>query len=371
MTRSSIRNLPGGGSTRRELMAALGAAGLGLATMPMIAGRAVAAPKLTFFTWSGYELPEFHQAYIDKYGEGPGTSFFGGEEEALQKIRSGFQADICHPCTYTLDLFRDSGVLKPIDTSRIPRWNDVFSSLRDMPILHKDGQVWQVPFDWGSSSFVYRPDMVDVKPEDASWSMLFDDKYAGKIAPRGSTDGTVVPAGIHIGAADPWAMTDDELAKAADAMRKQRDMSRFYWDDATSMYQAFASGEIVVAYAWSSALAQLTNQGVPVVYANPKEGRLTWVCGLVMLKDGDGDEQAAYDLIDAMLAPESGKYLIEEYGTGHANKKSFEIADPALVEANALANPDKALAMGKFIPAIPADIRAKYTKLFDEVKAGF
>jgi spermidine/putrescine-binding protein len=371
MTSSSIRDFLAAQPTRRQLMTALGAAGLGLAVLPVVGGRAAAAAKLTFFTWSGYELPEFHQAYIDKYGASPATAFFGGEEEALQKIRGGYQADICHPCTYTLDLFRDSGVLKPIDTTRIPRWAEIFAKLQDMPILHKDGQVWQVPFDWGSSSFIYRPDIIDVKPEDASWSMLFDEAYAGKIAPRGSTDGAVVPAGIHIGAADPWAMTDEELAKAGEAMRKQREMSRFYWEDATSMYQAFATGEVAIAYAWSSALAELSKQGVPVVYANPKEGRLTWVCGLVLLKDGDGDEQAAYDLIDAMLAPESGKYLIETYGTGHANKKSFEIADPALVEANALADPDKALGMGKFIPAIAPEIRAKYTKLFDEVKAGF
>jgi spermidine/putrescine-binding protein len=371
MTNARIQDFQKMRPTRRQLMALLGTAGLGLATMPLINGRAVAAPKLTFFTWSGYELPDFHKAYVDKYGESPTVTFFGGEEEALQKIRSGYQADICHPCTYTLDLFRDSGVLKPIDTGRIPRWNDLFPSLQGMPILTKDGQLWQVPFDWGSSSFIYRPDLVDVKPEDATWSMLFDEKYAGKIAPRGSTDGGVVPAGIHTGAADPWAMTDDELAKAGEALRKQREMSRFYWDDATSMYQAFAAGEVVIAYAWSSALAELSKQGVPVVYANPKEGRLTWVCGLVMLKDGDGDEQAAYDLIDAMLAPESGKYLIEQYGTGHANRKSFDIADPAAVEANALGDPDKALGMGKFIPAIAPEIRAKYTKLFDEVKAGF
>lgn len=371
MTQTTIQTSMSRRPSRRELMTALGAAGLGMVALPLVGGRAAAAPKLTFFTWAGYELPEFHQAYIAKHGESPSITFFAGEEEALQKIRAGYQADVCHPCTYTLDLFRDSGVLKPIDVSRIPRWSEVFPSLQQMPILSKDGQIWQVPFDWGSSSFIYRPDLVDVKPEDASWSMLFDEKYAGKIAPRGSTDGAVVPAGIHTGAADPWAMTDEELAKAGEALRKQREMSRFYWEDATSMYQSFASGEVVIAYAWSSALAELTKQGVPVVYANPSEGRLTWVCGLVMLKDGDGDEQAAYDLIDAMLAPESGKYLIEAYGTGHANAKSFDIADSALVEANALADPDRALAQGKFIPAIPADIRAKYTKLFDEVKAGF
>ena len=47
---------------------------------------------------------------------------------------------------------------------------------------------------------------------------------------------------------------------------------------------------------------------------NPKEGIWTWVCGLTLLVDGPGDQDKAYEFIDAWISPASGKNLIEMYG---------------------------------------------------------
>jgi spermidine/putrescine transport system substrate-binding protein len=72
---------------------------------------------------------------------------------------------------------------------------------------------------------------------------------------------------------------------------------------------------------------------------NPKEGILTYCCGLVLTANARNIDQA-YDLIDAMIAPEAGKWLIEANGYGHSNAKSFEIIDPKkLEELNLPADP--------------------------------
>jgi spermidine/putrescine transport system substrate-binding protein len=55
---------------------------------------------------------------------------------------------------------------------------------------------------------------------------------------------------------------------------------------------------------------------------NPKEGIFMWFCGFLRVKGGPGDEQAIYNFTDSRLAPEGGKYLIEAYGYGHANRKT-------------------------------------------------
>ena len=52
-----------------------------------------ASDVVEYFTWSGYEVPELHPGFAAKYGEGHVTgSFFGGEEEALSKLRTGCSA---------------------------------------------------------------------------------------------------------------------------------------------------------------------------------------------------------------------------------------------------------------------------------------
>ena len=97
--RSRIDN---GDLTRRRATGALAAAGVGLATMTFGPGGVRAQDSLPVdnalqvFEWGGYELPEFYVPYVETYGATPAFALFGEEEEALQKLRSGFRSDIGH-----------------------------------------------------------------------------------------------------------------------------------------------------------------------------------------------------------------------------------------------------------------------------------
>ena len=57
---------------------------------------------LIVFDWGGYEDPGFFGAYVEKYGDSPTYSFFSDEEEAFQKVRAGFRADLGHPCSQSV-----------------------------------------------------------------------------------------------------------------------------------------------------------------------------------------------------------------------------------------------------------------------------
>ena len=50
--------------------------------------------ELLVFDYSGFEMPEYHQDYIAAHGASPTFTFFGDEDEAFQKLRSGFRADV-------------------------------------------------------------------------------------------------------------------------------------------------------------------------------------------------------------------------------------------------------------------------------------
>ena len=166
-------------------------------------------------------------------------------------------------------------------------------------------------------------------------------------------------------------MTDAEIETVRALMAKQRPLLRFYWTDQTSVEQGLASGELVASYAWNASVVLLKKQGLPVKYMNPKEGILTWVCGAMRLKDGPGEEQAVYDFIDALIAPESGRYLIEEFGYGHSNRKSFDLASKERLEELGISSPTALFQQGIFFQPIPPEIREKYIAMFEEVKVGF
>lgn len=369
-TREIIDRLLEGRLSRRAFASALAAAGVGLVVQPLTARRAGAAEEITYFTWAEYEKPDFHQDYIKKYGGSPAISIFGDEEEALQKIRGGYRPDLAHPCSYMVSRWHDAGVVKPLDVSRIEHWDDIWDVLKKVPQTYSGEERWWVPWDWGNSSVIYRTDEVKDFGED-SWRILFDERYAGRLATYDVIDGAVIVAAIVAGAKDPFNMTDDEIAKTREMLRKQRPLLRFYWTDITAIEQGLASGEIVAAYGWNSSVHLLRRQGVPVAYMRPKEGILTWVCGMVLIEGATGNEQAAYDLINAMLTPETGKIFVEEYGYGHSNRKTYErVSAETLADLGISGDPEQHLNSGIFFQPIPPATREKLQAMYEEVKAG-
>lgn len=364
-----VKRLRNGEISRRQLNKGLAAAGLGLVTMPLMKQRAKAAENnIIYYTWEGYEIPELHQKYVAKYGASPPNAIFGSEEEALQKLRAGFEATVSHPCTYSLARWRDAGVITPLDTSRLSNYPDLYEGLRTLPGAQMDGQTYFVPFDWGNSSIIYRPDLVDIKEE--SWGLLYDERYANKLAMSSDPETNVEVASLVLGVSpkDIWTLSDEQIENAKVLMLKQKNLLRFYWDSQTALDQAIAAGEVVAAYSWNSSLLTLQKQGIPATFANPKEGIFTWCCGLVMLNNPVGDVDAAYDLIDAMMDPESGKYLIETYGYGHSNKKSFEIADPVAIEGLGMQDPTELFTTGIFFEPVESPYSEKYAEAFNDIQ---
>jgi len=166
-------------------------------------------------------------------------------------------------------------------------------------------------------------------------------------------------------------MSDADLERCRAYLVEQRPLLRYYWSSQSDVEQALASGEIVAAYAWNDAYASLKRQGYDVGYMIPKEGILTWVDSTIMIKDGPGDEQEAYDYINATLSPETGVFMIEEYGYGAVNKVSFETANQDLLTELGIEDPDKVMALGVFFDEWDPQVREKAANMWEELKAGF
>ncbi len=352
--------------SRRQFMAAGTVAGLvPVSSALMTSSARAAASDLHYFTWSGYEVPELYPPYVAKYGGEPSWSVFASAEDGLQKIRSGFQADLAHPCVDNVPKWHAAGAVDPIDPSRLSNWNDMFPSLHTMTGSVIDGDVYMAITDFGLSSIIYRTDLYD---GEESWNMLFDEQFAGRICARGTV--VNISIALKLLGYDPMNPTSEQVAEAAEMTRKQRPLVRFYWDSQTDMEQAIASGECVVGYAWNEALVNLAEQGVPVAFASPKEGAFGWACGIVRLKGSEADEQMGYDFIDAWLSPEAGKFLIEAYGYGHGNQKSFELVDTSTLAALGYEDPVALMNGVTFWVPVSPQIDAEMLEAWEDVYAG-
>lgn len=356
--------------SRRDFKRALASAGLVMGTMPLAArGARAEVEHPTFFLWAGYEVPELIPAYIEKYGAPPEYSLFGDEDEALAKMAAGFQPDLTFPCSYKVQKWYDSGFLAPIDTSKLSHWNDIFPSLREMDVVELNGETVWVPIDWGQTSVLYRTDLAPEYVGNESWNILWDPKYAGRLALFDSLIDGVAVAAIVAGV-DPFNFgPGEDMEKVRAKLKEQLPLLRFYSNDLTSMEQALASGEVVAMSAWNSSYVTLKKElGDKVAFMNPKEGAMTWVCGLSIVK-GSEKLDITHDLIDAMLDPRSRAWEIENFGYGSSTMGGFAgVSDDVLANIGMPRDPGPLLASGIF--QAPMIHEAEISTMFEEVKAG-
>ena len=132
-------------------------------------------------------------------------------------------------------------------------------------------------------------------------------------------------AALVAGVADPFDMSDADLARVKELLARQKSLLKFYWSDDTVIKAAISSGDVVATSMWSDTFRSLKQKGVPVSFMRPKEGILSWCCGLVLARSAT-EVDAAYDLIDAVLTPSTGVKWIER-GSNHANRKTYELID--------------------------------------------
>jgi spermidine/putrescine transport system substrate-binding protein len=325
---------------------------------------AMAAP-LSVLTWEGYQLPEFYPKYTAAHPEGINITTFSDDNEALAKVRSGFLPDVAHPCTFKLNEWKQAGLLQPIDIKRVKNWSNIMPALRSLPgVVDPDGAVWMVPWDWGNTSIIYRTDLV--KEDTDTWQLLWDKKYTGRLAALDASDTTIVAA--MLAGVDPFKANDADIQKIVAKLREQRPLLRYYTADQSSLAQSIASGELVAAMAWNAAYAPLKSSGVPVAFMKPKEGMLTWVCGLVILKNSKNID-AAYDYINANVDPGSEEVLMKEDDYGGSLQAAFDAFTPQQLAGLSLpADPATTLSKSTILqPQMNSD---KIMSDFEAVKAG-
>jgi len=358
--------------SRRAFQRSLLGFGIGALATPFAAGRGMAQQAQgSIFTWGGYDLPEFYPSYIAANGAPPDFAVFDGTESALTRMRSGFVVDVAHPCSSDVMRWAASGLFQPIDTSRLSNWGDVIPELVNLEGNKADnGMPWLAPFDWGSTSVTYRTDLVELEGEE-SWDILWDARYGGKIGMFGSGGDAWWSAAIKAGVPFDQIHTDAAFDAIAAVLREQRPLVRVYTDDTATIGQALSSGELVAAMTWNSTAVELQAEDIPVKFAKPKEGALTWVCGLMLHRDAPNPDRA-YEIIDAMLSVDAGKFMIGAYGYGHSNSKAFEAFTTEELEATGLsATPSDILGAGHFSTPQNQEWESRMNETYEMIKAGF
>ena len=228
--------------------------------------------ELLVLDWSGYDAEDFWIDFKNTYPNATAAFEFGvSDADIYGKMKAGSQADVFHPYTGWLQFYVDEGLVEEIDTTKLKNWDKVPDSFK--AVGQFNGKQYFVPWDWGFSSILYRTDQI---PTVDSWDVLLDPQYDGHISMWDDGPGAVTVSS-YIHGYDETAITDEQLAAIKAEWTAQAPLNKTYWAAETELVPIVENGEVWAAYAWQGAYATLLGEGVPVAYANPKEGRNSWV----------------------------------------------------------------------------------------------
>jgi spermidine/putrescine-binding protein len=320
---------------------------------------------LQVLDWAGYGNDggqAMFAAYVKAHPKNkPHFTYMTNESDALAKMHAGLKPDIFRPYVGWVKYFAESGLVQPWNPKLIP-------SLKNLnPFMVKAGQYkgkqYGIPEDWGFDAILYRSDKVH--PKAKSWGLLFDERYKGKIAWFDDLNMLVI-AGLYLGFPRPWRQTDAELSKAQKFLISKKHVARMIWSSETDMDNAFASGDIWIAYAWPNDWVQMKAKKLKVVYMRPKELPVAWV-GMLMLGKGTPRPHLAHAYANAWSSAASARWLENNYGYGHANTKARPSSSD-LLRALQLTNPKAVTEPNAHLDRdIPR--RAVYARKWEEVKA--
>ena len=356
--------------------------GLARKALAILAGSVVllaacSAPnKLLVLEWSGYDDAAYWTDFKDANPNTPVTFEIGSSDaDVLGKMEAGSQADIFHFYTGWQQFYVDSGLVKEIDTSKLTNWDKVPDSFKELGQV--DGKQYYLPWDWGFTSILYNTEHV---PEVTSWDVLFDEAYSGHISMW--DDGpAAVTVSSYINGWDETQVTDEQLAQIEQDWIAQKPLNLHYWDsEYENLCPEVMSGEIWVAYAWQGCYASALYGPVdedgnyhpedapPVAYAEPEEGRNSWVGLYGISADSDSPELALEFLDDKLAELTCGNAVtLFYYGCANADVMAA-IDDPVLVEAFGLDDPS-ILESTNFTPLVTNEQREAWTGMWERVQA--
>ena len=198
-----------------------------------------------------------------------------------------------------------------LDMSKVPNAAKLLPLFKDEPI-RRTGKTYSVPIFWGYDSVIYNKKKI---PEDAaltqSWKVLFDDKYAGRVALRDDAHQSIAAAALSMGHKKPFDMDAKDLGEVTKFLIAKKKNFRTMWTQFGEAVNMMSSGEVDAMYGWIVMRAVLQRRGLEVTNNWPTDGLLFWNQAAFIPKHAPNPNEA-HAVLNAMCGLEYGLALTRE-----------------------------------------------------------
>jgi len=299
-------------------------------TVPLLLGCS-GRETLNILNWGDYMDPELIKQFERENNVKIRYSTMASNEEMLVKLRApDCVFDMCFPSDYIIEKLIAEDLLHPLNKGSIPNRANIGARFWEATEAFDPGNVYSVPYMWGTVGILYNTEKVDDPVE--SWSILWDEKYAGQVLMYDSVRDSVAVALLMLGY-DINTRDEAEVLAAQEALiRQKKSVVQGYGTDEIKTDMINGRAALAVVYSGDAVYAMDENGSLD--YAVPLEGSNLWFDNVVIPKTSGKKELAEKFinfLCDAEAAAQNTEYIC--YST--PNDAAFALLPPELIENEA------------------------------------
>lgn len=332
-------------------------------------GQVQKSTEVNLYAWSEY-VP---QALLDGFTQETGIKInydtYSSNEELLAKLQAGASGyDVIIPSDYIVSIMVKQGMLEDLDMNKLPNFKNIGNEFRNQDFDPEN--KYTVPYQWGTTCMVV--DTSKVTKPITKWADLWNPEFKGKVVLL-DDEREVLGMVLSVLGYDRNSTDSAQLEEAKNKFLELMPNVKLF--DSDSPKTALLSGEVWLGQTWNGEASIAHSENPEIAYIFPEEGCTLWFDTIAIPK-GAPHLDAAYQLINYILKPESGVMITEEFPYSNPNNASLELlktSNPELYETYmnfSATNPsmEDLKRTGSIVDV--GDATALWDRIWTEVKGG-
>ena len=280
-----------------------------------------------FGNFGAYTPKGFLEDFTAETGVDVSISEFATNEDMLGKLQAadGTGYDVVMATGNYLQTLIDAGWAAELDHAQIPNLENLYPEATELAF--DAGNVYSVPYTWGTTGLCYRTDLVDTEID--SWDDLLNPaaELEGKVTMLGTERWLLQPALLSLG----YSINTEDPAEIDEAKQLTIDAkdTLLQFND-TDFYARLDDGSASMVHAWDGWCNYATNKNVEFVV--PSEGSDLFADVMAVMESSENKE-AAHAFINFVLEAENHLKVAELVLYKVPNAPAMDMLDPALIKS--------------------------------------
>ncbi len=254
-------------------------------------------------------------------------STYPTNEDMYSKLtNSAVSYDVIVPSDYMIEKMKAEGLLLSFDTSSLSNYGNIPEEFKNT-YYDKDNS-YSVPYTYGMVGMIYNKDKVDTEDvADKSWSLMWNEKYAGNILqfnnPRDAFATAMYYMGLDVNSDDP-----DDWDAALEKLKEQKPLLQGYVND--EIFNKMKSESALVASYYVGDFLTMADEQENLDFYYPKEG-VNYFIDAMCIPACSSNPHLAKEYINYMISEEPA--VANAIYIGYASPNSAVINSEEYYEA--------------------------------------